>query len=104
MRKLAVPLAFGEPARSSENRIVRTLRISDDGSEDARVLLTLATNRMLLKKIERDLEEDRMVFRADDLAQELDMINSSIRVGLLEISNELEEIPYADELFEEAVA
>ncbi len=104
MRKLAVPLTPGEQATSEQNRIVRTLRVSDEGSEDARVMVTLAANRMLLKRIERDLEEDRIAFHPDDLVEELNMIDSAVRVDLVEMSDELEETPYADEAFAEAVA
>lgn len=102
-RKLATPLAL-ENDPGSDNRILRTLRISNDDPDDARVLLTLAANRMMIKKLERDLEDDRMVFDLESLSEELDMIKTSIRVGLLEVSNELDEIPSSEQIFEEAIA
>lgn len=104
MRKLAVPLALGMSTRSGENRIVRTLKVSDGQSEDARVLITLATNRMLLKNLERDIEAERITLDPDDIVQELDFINASIRVGLLDISEELDQIPTSEQLFEQAIS
>jgi hypothetical protein len=103
-RKLAVPIAVGGLGRNDENRIIRTLKISDEGSEDSRVLLTLATNRLLLKSLERDMESGRFDLDPEDFGQELDFINASIRAGLLAITEELDQIPTADELFEQAVA
>jgi hypothetical protein len=104
MRKLAVPIALGGFGKSDENRIVRTLKISDDASEDSRVLLTLATNRMMLKNLERDIEAERITLDLDDINEELDFINASIKVGLLEISQELDQIPTSEQLFEQAIA
>ena len=104
MRKLAVQIALGGFGNSEENKIIRTLKISDDASEDARVLLTLATNRMMLKSLERDIEAERITLDPDDIAEELDFINASIRIGLLEISEELDQIPSAEQLFELAIA
>jgi len=103
-RKLAVPIALGGFGASRENRFIRILKIPDDASEDARVLLTLATNRMMLKNLERDLEAERITLDPDDIAEELDFINASIRVGLLEISEELDQIPTSEQLFQEAIA
>ena len=103
-RKLAVPIALGGFENSDENRIVRTLKISDDSSEDARVLLTLATNRMVLKSMERDIEAERITLDPDDIAEELDFINASIRIGLMEISEELDKIPTSEQLFELAIS
>lgn len=59
---------------------------------------------MMLKKLERDLEDDRILFDPESLSEELDMIKASIRVGLLEVSNELDQIPSAEQIFEEAIA
>ena len=103
-RKLAVPIAVGGFGESEENRIIRTLRISDEASEDSRVLLTLATNRMLLKSLERDIDAGRIDLDPEDVDQELNFINASIRTGLLEITEELDQMPTAEQLFEQAVA
>ncbi len=103
-RKLAVPIAVSGFGQGEENRIIRTLKISDEASEDSRVLLTLATNRMLLKSLERDIDAGRMELDPDDIDQELNFINASIRAGLLEITEELDQIPTAEQLFEQAVA
>ena len=103
-RKLAVPIALGGFGNSTDNRVIRTLKISDEASEDARVLLTLATNRMMLKNLERDLEAERINLDPEDIAEELDFINASIRIGLLEISEELDQIPTSEQLFELAIS
>lgn len=103
-RKLAVPIALGGFENNDQNRVIRTLRIADDASEDARVLLTLATNRMVLKSMERDIDAERITLDPDDIAEELDCINASIRVGLMEISEELDEIPTSEQLFQLAIA
>jgi len=103
-RKLAVPLALEEYRRSNENRVLRTLRLSEEDSEDSRVLLTLATNRLRLKKLEMDLEADKLAYDPDDITEELDFVEASVRVSLLELSGELHEIPYAEQIFEEALA
>jgi hypothetical protein len=103
-RTLAVPIALGGFGNSDENRIIRTLKVSDDSSEDARVLLTLAANRMVLKSMERDIEAERITLDPDDIAEELDFINASIRIGLLEISEELDQIPTSEQLFQLAIS
>jgi alpha-galactosidase/6-phospho-beta-glucosidase family protein len=103
-RKLAVPIALGGFGNRDDNRMIRTLKISDDASEDARVLLTLATNRMMLKNLARDIEAERITLDPDDIAEELDFINASIRIGLLEISEELDQIPTSEQLFELAIS
>ena len=103
-RKLAVPIALGGFGNSEDNRIIRTLKISDDASEDARVLLTLATNRMMLKNLERDIEAERITLDPQDIAEELDFINASIRIGLLEISEELDQIPTSEQLVALAIS
>ncbi len=103
-RKLAVPIVIGGFGQDEENRIIRTLKIADDASEDSRVLLTLAANRMLLKGLERDIDAGRFDLDPEDISQELDFINASIRTGLLEISEELDQIPTSEQLFEQAVA
>jgi hypothetical protein len=51
-----------------------------------------------------DIESDPEFFDTDETKNELDYVNASIQLGLLEVTAELEEIPSSDDLFEEAVA
>ncbi len=105
-RKLAVPLALGKLWENHGNRIerARKLRDTEGDREDLRVWMTLADNRVRLERLSQDLEAFPEMADDDDLSDELDYINASIQLGLLEITGELEEIQSSDELFEQATA
>ena len=72
--------------------------------EDIRLLMKLADNRIRLEKLSEDIEHDPDIADIDELQIDLDYINASIQLGLLEITGELEEIESADEIFEQATA
>lgn len=100
-RKLAVPLAVSKV----QNRVIRTRILKDTQDvEDIKILATLAENRARLERLERELESDREFYETEDIASELDCIEASIQLGLLEITGELDEIPSSDEILEAATA
>lgn len=104
-RKLAVPIAVEQSRRNQVDPIFRTrfLRLSDEDSEEHEILAKLADNRARIEALVREMEESPGDFDADD-SNDLDYLKASIQLGLLEITGEMEEIPYSDELFEEAIA
>jgi len=105
-RKLAVPFAVKGLFRNEENRIVkiRILKDSEQDSDDFEVAMKLAENRMRIDGLLEDINKDPEVVDSPEIETELDYIQTSIQLGLLEITGELEEAPYSDELFEEAAA
>jgi len=105
-RKLAVPFAVKGLLRYEENRVVkvRILKDSDQDSDDLEVARKLVENRMRIEGLVEDINKDPEVVDLPEIETELDYIQTSIQLGLLEITGELEEAPYSDELFEEAVA
>jgi hypothetical protein len=105
-RKLAVPFAVKGLLRMEENRVVRirTLKDAEHDSDDLEVARKLAENRMRIEGLLEDIRKDPEVIDSPEIETELDYIQTSIQLGLLEITGELEEAPYSDELFEEAVA
>jgi len=105
-RKLAVPFAVKGLLRKDENRVVkvRILKDSDQDGDDLEYARKLAENRMRIEGLIEDINRDSEVIDSPEIETELDYIQTSIQLGLLEITGELEEAPYSDELFEEAVA
>jgi hypothetical protein len=105
-RKLAVPLALGEFKADQEIKQERSrvLKGSYSDPEDIRMLMQLADNRIRIERLMGDLEGDPDMEDTDDFKNEMDYINTSIQLGLLEITGELEEIQSSDEIFVEATA
>ena len=103
-RKLAVPLALGRLWQHEENKMARSRILKDADEEDLRMLMTLADNRVRLEKLNEDIDGDPVFEDTEDMENELDYINASIQLGILEITGELEEIQNSDEVFEEALA
>jgi hypothetical protein len=104
-RKLAVPLAVKGLLRKEENRVVRIriLKDSEQDSDDLEFARKLAENRVRIDGLLEDIEnKDPEGVDSPEIETELDYIEASIQLGLLEITGELEEVPYSDELFEEA--
>lgn len=100
-RKLAVPLAVS----TVQDRVIRTRILKDtEDVEDIKILATLAENRLRLERLAKELESDREFYETEDIASELDYIEASVQLGLLEITGELEEVPASDEILEAAVA
>jgi len=103
-RKLAVPLALGRLWQHEEKKMARSRILKDGDKEDLRMLMTLADNRVRLEKLRDDIERDPVFEDSEDMKNELDYINATIRLGILGITGELEEIQSSDEIFEEALA
>ena len=105
-RRLAVPLALGELWDRHENRMTRSRMLKDsrDDYQDTRMLMKLADNRIRLDNLRHDIEDETELADSDELQEDLDYINASIQLGLLEITGELEEIETSDQIFEEALA
>jgi predicted nucleic acid-binding Zn-ribbon protein len=64
--------------------------------------MQLADNRVRIEKLMEDIENGSDMEETDDLKNEIDYINTSIQLGLLEITGELEDIQSSEEIFEEA--
>jgi len=103
-RKLAVPLALGRLWQNNENKMARSRILRESDKEDLRMLMTLADNRVRLQNLMEDIERDPVFEDTGDMKNDLDYINASIRLGILEITGELEEIQSSDEAFEEVLA
>jgi len=103
-RKLAVPLVLGRLWQHYENGMGRSRILKDADEEDLRMLMTLADNRVRLQKLKEDIERDPEFVESDEMRNDLDYVNASIQLGILEITGELEEIQSSDEIFEEAIA
>ena len=105
-RKLAVPFAVKGLLGKEENRVVRIriLKDSEQDGDDLEIARKLAENRARIDGMLQDINEDPEVVDSPEIETELDYIQTSIQLGLLEITGELEEAPYSDELFEVAVA
>lgn len=103
-RKLAVPLALGRLWQHEENKMARSRILKDADEQDLRMLMTLADNRVRLEKLNEDIDRDPVFEDTEDMKNDLDYINASIQLGILEITGELEEIQNSDEVFEEALA
>ena len=104
-RRLAVPLALmkHKSRRDAKNIKTRILKNEEDLG-DLDILIKIAENRDRLDRLMSDIEGDPEFGDTDETKNELDYVNASIQLGLLEVTAELEEIPYSDDLFEEAVA
>jgi len=99
-----VPLALGRLWQHEENKVARSRILKDADEQDLRMLMTLADNRVRLEKLNEDIDRDPVFEDTEDMKNDLDYINASIQLGILEITGELEEIQNSDEVFEEALA
>jgi len=103
-RKLAVPLVHGGLWGRNTNKMSRSRTLRDADQEDLMMLMKLADNRERLEKLKQDLENDAEFEDYEDMQEELDYVNASIRLGILEITGELEEIRDSDEVVDEVLA
>ena len=103
-RKLAVPLPLGRLWQRDANKMARSRILRDADQEDLRMLMTLADNRVRLEKLMQDIETDPVFEDSEGVKDELDYINASISLGILEITGELEEIQSSDEAVDEVLA
>ncbi len=87
------------------SNLVRIIREADDYADDADMMRRVAENRMRLdvlsKQIEEDFPDD---YDPEDVKSELDYIEASIQLGILQLTGELSEGQTSEELFEEEVA
>ncbi len=85
--------------------LIRIIRETEDYLEDAEIMRKVAENRFRLDSLMRQLEEDFPEdYDPDDFTSELDYIEASVQLGILQLTGELQETQTADELFEEEVA
>lgn len=111
-RKLAVPLVpEASPeleriwgAHMSRARRTRSLKERADDPDELRTLMKLADTRQRLERLKKDIDALAEIDPSDDLAADLDYVNATIGLGLLEVMGELSEIESSDELLEEAAA
>lgn len=111
-RKLAVPLVPEVSpvldniwsAHMKRAPKTRALKESDEDSEDMRIMMKLADNRLRLERLRKELDELSGIDDSGDVMADLDYINASVSLELLEVMGELSELESSDELFDEAVA
>jgi hypothetical protein len=103
-RKLAVPLPLGRMWQHDGNTKARNRILRETDQEDLRMLMTLADNRVRLEKLKEDIEMDPVFEDFEEAENELDYIGASIRLGILEITGELEEIQSSEEAMDEVLA
>ena len=102
-RKLAVPLAVTKIHRGGGVIRTRILK-NDDVLDDLEIITKLAHSKARLDRLCEDIKEDPRCRRErPDLTAELDFLETSIKLDLLQLTGELEESPYSEELFEEIV-
>ena len=102
-RKLAVPLAVKKVDRSGGVIRTRILK-NDDVLDDLDVVTRLAQTKARLDKLFMDIEQDPVSrHERPDTTAELDFLETSIKLDILQLTAELEESPYSDEIFEDAV-
>ena len=100
-RKLAVPLAVKKVNRSGG--IIRTRILKNDHIlDDLDVATRLAETRARLDRLSADIEEDPVCrLERPDLCAELDFLETSIKLDILQLTGELEEMPNSEELFDD---
>jgi hypothetical protein len=104
-RRLAVPLALTKHKSRRDGGNIKTRILKDEEDlGDLDTLIKLSENRDRLDHLISDIESDPEFVDTDEARNELDYVNASIQLGLLEVTAELEEIPSSDDLFEEAAA
>jgi hypothetical protein len=103
-RRLAVPFAIKDLGIENENSM-RIRKLRDSESNDIDLLRQMADNRARLERLWKDVCESPEMEECEEIEAELDYINASIGLGLLEITGELEDVPSSEELLlEEASA
>ncbi len=104
-RRLAVPLALLKHKSRKDVKNIKTRILKDEEDLcDLDILIKIAENRNRLDTLMKDIESDPEFVDTDEAKNEMDYINASIQLGLLEVTAELEEIPTSDDIFEQALA
>jgi hypothetical protein len=103
-RRLAVPLAVAGVVDREHERYFRRILKEDEDAKDIEILKKLAENKAHIERLLKDIDDDPEMVCSPDISNELDYINATIQLELLEITGELEESPYSEEVFEQAIA
>jgi hypothetical protein len=105
-RKLAVPLALDNlwENAAAKRTVRRILRESEEDPGDIEIMRRLAENKVRLTRLWDDIESNPVSAETRDVQNDLDYLKASIQLGLLQVAADLGDIPYSDEIFEEAVA
>ncbi len=91
--------------RPGRPNLVRIIRETDDYSDDADMMRKVAENRLRLDALTRGVEEDFADdYDPDDFTLELDYIKTSIQLGILQLTGELEATLTSDEIFDTEIA
>ena len=102
-RKLAVPLAVKKLSRSGGVIRTRILK-NDDVLDDLDIVTKLAGTKSRLDRLCEDIEADPVCrLERPDVSAELDFLETSIKLDILGLTGELEDMPYSDELFDDVV-
>lgn len=96
-----MPLAVAGVVDREHERYFRRILKED---EDIEILKKLAENKAHIERLLKDIDDDPEMVCSPDISNELDYINATIQLELLEITGELEESPYSEEVFEQAIA
>jgi hypothetical protein len=100
-RKLAHPLAVRQMSRSGGIIRTRILK-NDDVLDDLQIVTRLAQTKARLDRLEMDIERDPVSrLERPDITAELDFLETSIKLDILQITAELEEAPYSEDFFDE---
>lgn len=102
-RKLAVPVAVGGLGRPTGKKAFRTrmLKGLEQDPDDLVIARKLAKNRARLERLLEEIESEPMMDGLVGSEDELDYIEATVQLGLLEITAELEDLPSSEELLEE---
>lgn len=100
-RKLAVPIVLGSAEFCRKQTRPRKLSHRIEDPEEYAILTKLAENRMRIERLEKDIATSCEGFDCSDIVNELDFLKANIQIGLLEVTNDLEEIPTSEEILQE---
>lgn len=107
IRRSAVPLVLEGIRKDHPGRpnLLRIIRETEEYSDEAEIMHKVAENRMRLDALTRQVEEDFAEdYDPDDFTSELDYIKTSIQLGILQLTGELQETLTSDEIFESEAA
>ena len=107
IRRSAVPLVLDGIRKDHPSRpnLIRIIREADDYSDEAEMMRRVAENRLRLDALTREVEEDFAEdYDSDDFSLELDYIKTSIQLGILQLTGELQATPTSDEIFESEIS
>lgn len=105
-RKLAVPIALDNlwQNAAAKRTMRRILRETEVYPGDTEIMRKLAENKVRLTRLWDDIKSNPISVESGDVQNDLDYLKTSIQIGLLQTSAELTDVPYSDEVLEEAIA